>query len=83
MVGEDKSTHQLDTLNSGGSVRTGMDSTTTGEFGQGSSQCITSTKYLQKQMSRLLKRKQVNNALLGFVQMVKEENVAGEVQGEV
>ena len=29
-----------------------------------------------KQMSRLLKRKQVDNAFMGFVRMVKEENVA-------
>ena len=33
MVGEDKSTHQLDTLNSGGLAGTGVDSITAGEFG--------------------------------------------------
>ena len=33
MVGEGESTHQLDTLNSGGSAGTGVDFTTTGEFG--------------------------------------------------
>ena len=35
-----------------------------------------------KQMSRLLKRKQVNNAFLGFVRMVKEENVAEKYKGK-
>ena len=35
-----------------------------------------------KQMSRLLKRKQVNNAFPGFVWMVKEENVAKKYKGE-
>ena len=35
-----------------------------------------------KQMSRLLKRKQVDNAFLGFVRMVKEENVAEKYKGK-
>ena len=34
-----------------------------------------------KQMSRLLKRKQLDNAFLGFVWMVKEENVAEKYKG--
>ena len=33
-------------------------------------------------MSRLLKRKQVNNAFLGFVRMVKEENVDEKYKGK-
>ena len=33
-------------------------------------------------MSRLLKTKQVNNAFLGFVQMVKEENVDEKYKGK-
>ena len=33
-------------------------------------------------MSRLLKRRQVNNAFLGFVRMVKEENVAEKYKGK-
>ena len=33
-------------------------------------------------MSRLLQRKQVNNAFLGFVRMVKEENVAEKYKGK-
>ena len=33
-------------------------------------------------MSRLLKRKHVNNAFLGFVPMVKEENVAEKYKGK-
>ena len=33
-------------------------------------------------MSRLLKRKQVNNAFLGFVRMVKEEKVAKKYKGK-
>ena len=35
-----------------------------------------------KQMSWLLKRKQVDNAFLGFVWMVKEENVAEKYKGK-
>ena len=35
-----------------------------------------------KQMSRLLKRKPLNNAFLGFVRMVKEENVAEKYKGK-
>ena len=35
-----------------------------------------------KHMSHLLKRKQVNNAFLGFVRMVKEENVAEKYKGK-
>ena len=35
-----------------------------------------------KQMSRWLKQKQVRNAFLGFVRMVKEENVAERYKGE-
>ena len=35
-----------------------------------------------KQMSRLLKRQQVDNAFLGFVWMVKEENVAEKHKGK-
>ena len=35
-----------------------------------------------KQMSQLLKRKQVDNAFLGFVRMVKEANVAEKYKGK-
>ena len=35
-----------------------------------------------KHMSRLVKRKQVNNAFLGFARMVKEENVAEKYKGK-
>ena len=35
-----------------------------------------------KKMSRLLKRKQVDNAFLGFVRMIKEENVAKKYKGK-
>ena len=35
-----------------------------------------------KQMSRLLKRKQMNSAFLGLVQMVKEEDVAEKYKGK-
>ena len=35
-----------------------------------------------KQMSQLLKRKQGDNAFLGFVRMVKEENVAEKYEGK-
>ena len=35
-----------------------------------------------KQMSRLLKRKQVDNAFLGFVRMVKKDNVAQKYKGK-
>ena len=81
MVDESKSTHQLDTLNSGGSARTGVDSTTTGEFGV--DQSVHHVNQISaRQMSRLLKRKQVNNAFLGFVWMVKEENVAEKYKGK-
>ena len=37
---------------------------------------------IAKQMSRLLKRKQVDNAFLGFVRMVKEEDVVEKYKGK-
>ena len=35
-----------------------------------------------KHMSRLLKRKQVDNAFLGFLRLIKEENVAKKYRGK-
>ena len=70
LADEGKSPHKLDSINSGGAAGSGMDFTTTSEAGRG--HVSTSSQHDQcKYMSRLLKRKQVDNAFLGFVQMVK------------
>ena len=60
----------------------GLDLTIIGEAGRRHTSAYLVNIVNTKQMSQLLKRKQVDNAFLGFVRMVKEETVAKKYKGK-